>query len=335
MKYFVFIYVLILFASCREDMDDVKEESVADIPQGFPLIEFPQDNEYTPERWSLGKRLFFDPILSRDSTLSCASCHKPELAFSDGLSLAKGIEGRIGMRNAPTLANVAYQPYYTFEGGVPTLEMQVLVPVQEHAEFDFNILLIAEKLNTNPSYVAESWLAYERSPDPFVITRALATFERTLISGHSRYDDFIHGDELALSPIEKKGKDLFFSERTNCAQCHAGFNFTDYSFKNNGLYDEYPDLGRFRLTGQDEDLALFKVPSLRNISITPPYMHDGTFNDLGDVIEHYNEGGKSHPQKSSLIHELHLDENEKYALEKFLESLTDDAFITNVKFRNP
>jgi cytochrome c peroxidase len=311
------------------------DEPLVDIPNGFPQVDFPEDNALTPERWALGKRLFYDPILSADSTLSCASCHRPELAFTDGRAIASGIEGRPGTRNTPTLTNVAYQPYFLREGGVPTLEMQVLVPIQEHAEFDFNILRVADRMSRDPEYVAASLEAYDRLPDPFVITRAIATFERSMISGESRYDAYVHGDHNALTDLEKEGMNLFFSQRTQCATCHSGFNFTDYSFQNNGLYAEYVDPGRFRLTGLESDRALFKVPTLRNIAYTAPYMHDGSISTLEDVVVHYNTGGKNHPHQSSRIHPLHLEQREQYALQKFLEALSDVSFLTEPKFRNP
>lgn len=281
----------------------------------------------------MGKKLFYDPIFSADQSISCASCHKPELGFSDDRALSMGIEERVGTRNAPTLANVAYHPYYTREGGVPTLEMQILVPIQEHAEFDFNILLIADRLKADSTYVELSHLAYERDPDAFVITRAIACFERTLLSGESRYDKFIQGDQTILSSQEKIGLDLFFSDRLSCSTCHSGFNFTNYSFENNGLYAEYPDPGRFRLTNNEADRALFKVPTLRNVEVTGPYMHDGSIQTLEEVINHYNEGGANHPHKSTLIRPLHLLPKEKEALVAFLKSLTDDHFITNPKFK--
>ena len=319
--------------SCDDVVQPELMEPLLDIPLGFPAPEFPEENQFTSERWQLGKRLFYDPILSLDYSISCASCHKPELGFSDDRVLSMGIEERVGSRNAPTLANVAYHPYYTREGGVPTLEMQILVPVQEHAEFDFNILLIADRLKADSSYVQLSHLAYERDPDAFVITRAIACFERTLLSGQSRYDKFIHGDQTVLSSKEKIGLDLFFSDRLSCFTCHSGFNFTNYGFENNGLYAEYPDPGRFRLTNNEADRALFKVPTLRNVEVTAPYMHDGSIQTLEEVVNHYNEGGANHPHKSSLIRPLQLLQNEKDALVAFLKSLTDDHFITNQKFK--
>lgn len=326
------ITCLLLFA-CKKEQPEPTVEPLLAVPEGFPAPVFPEGNELTEERWALGKRLFFDPILSSEGTVSCASCHLPEMAFTDGKQVSEGVEGRLGTRNAPTLANVAYHPYYTREGGVPTLEMQILVPIQEHAEFDFNILLIAERLNADSSYINQSWAAYEREPDAFVITRSIACFERTILSGSSPYDRFLNGNKSALTSAEKRGMDLFFSEKTNCSECHGGFNFTNYAFENNGLYETYADPGRFRLTGDEADRALFKVPSLRNVGVTAPYMHDGSLPTLEAVVEHYNSGGKNHTHKSQLVNPLDLTDQEKTDLIAFLKALTDNDFLNNPKFR--
>lgn len=333
MKILAVALLLGFLMSCDSEPVNPIQEPLLVVPAGFPEPIFPEDNELTPERWGLGKKLFFDPVLSKDSTVSCASCHHPELSFTDGKSVSEGIEKRQGTRNAPSLANVAYHPYLLREGGVPTLEMQILVPVQEHAEFDFNIVQIAQRLQNNPSYVQASLDAYSRLPDPFVITRAISCFERTIISGNSRYDAFINGDHTALSNSEKNGMNLFFSEELSCAKCHDGFNFTNYAFENNGLYEEYDDPGRFRLTGIESDRALFKVPSLRNVAVTAPYMHDGSIGNLRDVIGHYQSGGKHHRHQSPLVKPLMLNEAEQLDLVAFLKTLTDDDFLTNPKYR--
>jgi cytochrome c peroxidase len=306
----------------------LKRNPRLEIPDGFPKVIFPSDNEYTADRWILGKKLFYEKALSLDNSISCSSCHRQELAFSDDVAFSKGSAGAAGTRNAPSLGNVAYHPYYTRDGGVPTLEMQVLVPVQEHNEFNTNILVVADKLKTDSGYSLMSRVAYGREMDYYVITRALATFERSLLSGNSRYD------HKRLSPVEKKGKDLFFSKRTGCANCHDGFNFTNYAFENTGLYENYKDIGRKRLTGKVEDLEMFKVPSLRNVALTSPYMHDGSLSTLEQVVEHYNSGGKNNPRKNMLIKELGLTETEKKELVAFLKSLTDDRFVSNTKFNN-
>ena len=306
-----------------------------EIPNGFPAVEEPEGNEFTIARWQLGKQLFFDPDMSIDNTVSCASCHQPELAFSDDVAFSPGVAQRPGFRNAPSLANVAYHPYFTREGGVPTLEMQVLVPIQEHNEFDFDIVLLSERLSADSVYVNMAMEAYGRSPDPFVITRSLACFERSLLSGDSPFDRFTQQKQPgAMSAAARRGMDLFFSEKTNCSSCHGGFNFSNYAFENNGLYQQYEDPGRFRLTGDEADRALFKVPSLRNIGLTAPYMHDGSFPSLDAVVKHYQSGGKNNPQKSSLIRPLNLTELEMSDLVQFLESLTDETFVQNPMFKN-
>jgi cytochrome c peroxidase len=333
MKRHLFFAGLLMLISCGKNNDIVIIDHSFEIPRGFPEMNIPLDNEFSFDRWALGKRLFFDPVLSRDSTISCSSCHLPELSFTDGKSVSEGVEQRPGRRNAPTLANVGYHPYFTREGGVPTLEMQVLVPIQEHAEFDFNILLVAERLNADSSYVNASYAAYDRAPDAFVITRSISCFERTILSGNSPYDQYLNGDKNALTETEVLGMQLFFSEKLACSNCHSGFDFTNYSFENNGLYETYEDPGRFRLTGEEEDVALFKVPSLRNIAMTEPYMHDGSISNLSDVIAHYNSGGKNHIHKSGFIQPLELTEKEMMALESFLESLTDQAFLSDPKFQ--
>lgn len=331
--FYLLAVILLITVSCEKDTDRTDFSIVT--PKGFPAIDFPEGNEFTEERWKLGKRLFYDPILSVDSSLSCASCHKQSFAFSDNVPTSDGVMNRAGTRNAPSLANLAYHPYFTREGGVPTLEMQVLVPIQEHNEFDFNIVEISEKLKKIESYVTESKLAYGKEPDHFVITRAIANFERSLISGNSPYDQYeFQGDSNALSSLEKTGKGLFFSDRTSCSTCHTGFNFTNYSFENNGLYENYDDPGRYRFTGEEGDRAVFKVPSLRNVAVTAPYMHDGSLESLEAVISHYNSGGKSHQNKNKLIRPLELTEVEQEALLAFLKTLTDESFLNDSKFKS-
>ncbi len=327
--------ILMLGWSCQKEThpDESSEVKLLSIPEGFPEMPFPADNEFSEIRWKLGKKLFYDPILSIDGSLSCASCHKPQLAFADDKALSPGVMKRPGVRNAPSLANIGYHPYFLREGSVPTLEMQVLVPIQEENEFAHNIVDIAAQLQEDETYVRMSEEAYGRKPDPYVITRALATFQRSLISGHSAYDQFYYqGKTQALSESEKRGMELFFSTKTQCGNCHGGFNFTDYTFQNNGLDTVYDDIGRKRLTGKPEDESLFKVPSLRNVGLTAPYMHDGRFATLEEVIEHYNSGGAKHLNKSAIIKPLNLSQADKQDLLNFLNSLTDFEFSANPIF---
>lgn len=334
--FIILVYVLLLTA-CSKEPTDISPDNKLPlwwVPTGFPEPQFPADNEFTTARFALGKRLFYDTVLSRDSSVSCASCHNPQHAFSDTVVFSAGASGRAGTRNAPTLTNVAYQPYFTREGGVPTLEMQILVPIQEHNEFDFNLLLIAERLRTDTTYIRMSREAYGRDPDYYIVTRSIACFERALVSGNSRFDQFFfQGNGNALHPTEKRGMELFFSDKTHCSACHQGFNFTSYAFENNGLYEIYPDPGRYRLTGDSADLARFKVPTLRNIALTAPYMHDGSLSSLQQVVRHYNSGGENHPHKSTFIRPLGLSDIEINELVAFLESLTDFQFVSNPNFQ--
>ena len=307
---------------------------MANLPSPFSAINYPEDNVFTTDRWELGKKVCYDHVLSIDSTLSCASGHKSEFSFSDDVAFSKGVKDRDGVRNAPSLANVAFHPYFTREGGVQTLEQQVLVPLQEHHEFDFNIVLAGERIAKDSMYVVMSKKAYNRAPDYYVITRALANFERSLISNFSSFDQYHFGAQSdAITTAQKRGLELFYSEKTNCFKCHGGPNFTNYAFESNGLYDRYPDKGRRRLTELDSDEGLFKVASLRNVEVTGPYMHDGSMSSLSKVIEHYNSGGRDHLNKSTEIRPLNLTNQEKEDLLAFLLSLTDNKFLTDDQFK--
>jgi cytochrome c peroxidase len=330
---FVALHTII---SCKKDTNIplTFEQPIMQIPEGFPTMIFPEENEYNYQRWLLGKRLFYDPILSRQNTVSCASCHIAGNAFSDTLPMSKGDNNLLSSSNAPTLTNIGYNPYFTRAGGVPTLEMQILVPIQEHNEFNTNILAIVELLKKDSSYVHQAKIAYNREIDPFVITRSIANFERSLISGNSIYDQYTYQNKkAAMNESAKKGMALFFGDKTNCSKCHSGFNFSNYAFENNGLYTNYADSGRMRLTKDETDRARFKVPTLRNIEFTAPYMHDGSIQDLEGVVMHYNSGGVFHKNKSTLVKPLGLSSQEQKNLVDFLKSLTDYSFINNKNFR--
>ena len=224
----IFLGVVILHGCGSDDsLKPLVFDSQA-VPMGFPDIIYPEDNTYSTERWELGKRLFYDPILSVDSSISCGSCHKASFAFSDDVALSNGVKNRAGTQNSPTLANVAYHPYYTREGGVPPLEMQVLVPIQEHNEFGFNIIEIAERLSSDSSYQKLSRNAYGRTLDYFTIVRAIANFERTIVSGNSPFDQYTYqGKTSAITGFELAGLALFNSDKTNCSACHSGIHLSD------------------------------------------------------------------------------------------------------------
>ena len=207
------IFVALALTACYSNSYFLKSNSIKtiEIPKGFPQIDFPSDNAFTIERWTLGKNLFYDKSLSLDSSISCGSCHKVELAFSDDVALSLGVKKMLGTQNAPTLSNVAYHPYYTRLGGVSTLEKQILVPIQEHNEFNFNIIEIAKRLKHNSKYQTLSKKAYNKELDYYVITRALANFERSLISGNSKYDKYKNSNNnKLLTESETRGMNLFF-----------------------------------------------------------------------------------------------------------------------------
>ena len=295
------------------------------IPKGFPNPEIPEDNELNKERIHLGKKLFFDKILSRDSSISCASCHKPEYAFTDGLKKAVGIKNRSVTRNTPTLTNIVYNKNFLRDGVNPSLEAQVLVPIHEKNEFDFHILLVAERLKKKPEYLDLFEKAYGGIPTPKLITKAIACYERTLISGNSRYDQYVYQNKNhVLSSSEKKGMDLF--NKLYCVSCHSGFNFSNGEIVNNGLYEKYEDVGKMRVSLNEIDNGCFKVPTLRNIALTAPYMHNGSLQTLEEVIDHYMKGGNEHPNKHPLIKPFMLSKSERKNLVSFLRSLTDSSF---------
>ena len=296
------------------------------IPFGFPDIIVPEDNPMSDAKIELGKKLFFEKLLSRDSSISCATCHNPKYAFTDGLVKAKGIKDREVTRNTPTLTNMAYNTSFLRDGVNPSLEAQVIVPIHEKNEFDFHILLAAERLKKKKEYVDLSLAAFGEVPNPKVISNAIASFERTLISGNSRYDQFtFQKDSSALSNSELRGMHLF--NKHNCVSCHSGFNFTNGEVVNNGLYQHYEDIGKMRVTLDPKDNGAFKVPTLRNVALTAPYMHDGSLNSLESVIDHYIKGGFDNPNKDNRIKELSLSENDKQDLVAFLKCLTDSSFI--------
>ena len=321
--YIIFLGVAFLFLSF-----DNKNHSYLIIPKGFPNPEIPQENKLTNERIYLGKKLFFDKILSRDSSVSCASCHKPDYAFTDGLQTAVGIKNRLVTRNTPTLTNIVYNKNFLRDGVNPSLEAQVLVPIHEKNEFDFHILLVAERLKNKPVYSDLFLKAYGSIPTPNLITKAIASYERTLISGNSRYDQYYYQSNFkVLSKAEIKGMELF--KEHNCVKCHSGLNFSNGEIVNNGLYEYYQDIGKMRVTLKEEDNGCFKVPTLRNIEITGPYMHNGSLATLEAVIEHYSRGGKNNKNKHEFIQPFDISESEKGNLVSFLKCLTDSSFVAN------
>ena len=296
---------------------------VVQVPEGFPPVPVPAYNPLSPAKVALGKRLFFDPILSGDQSVSCSSCHDPGLAFSDGKSRSIGIDGREGIRNSPSLINVAYQRLLFWDGGSFTLEAQVLAPLENADEMKADLGVVLSRLASHPEYPGLFEVAFGEGPSIKSFTQAIAAYERTLVSTGARYDQFMQGRSSALSTKEQEGLQLF-SGKAGCIKCHSGPLFTNLAFENKGLAPALADSGRARITGIASDTGKFKVPSLRNVTQTAPYMHDGRYTTLDDVMAHYNRGGDGVPNQPAAIKPLHLMPDEIDAIVAFLNSLTDE-----------
>lgn len=291
----------------------------------------PADNPTTLLKVALGKRLFFDPVLSRTGQVSCASCHEPARAFTAPQAISPGVEGRLGKRNASTLINVGDRKALTWSGASPRLELQAMIPLGDHAELDLNPEQLRARLLEEPTYTAAFQEAFGEGPSMQRTVQALAAFERTLTSRQSPYDRYQGGDVEALSAQQVRGMDLFF-DKAECFHCHTGRDLTDGLAHNNANRLFNPDLGVAELSGREEDVGRFVTPTLRNVALTGPYMHDGSRTSLRDVLETYNDGGEPNPSVDPLIHPLGLSPAELDDLEAFLQSLTDPTIATNPAF---
>ena len=335
-------------------------------PFVYGRFHIPQDNPLTQEGVELGRHLFYDPLLSGNNQVSCATCHIQQLGFADGKARAVGVSGKPLAFNSMALANLLWGPQHFFwDGRAGSLEEHALQPIINVDEMDQPLHALLEELRAIPRYVQMFDAAYGEISE-INIARALASFQRTLVSDDSRYDRYLRGEE-SLSDIEEHGRKLFMAHPDvkvslrggNCIDCHSQFltaGFSTYydGFANNGLDpDEKLPEGLASVTGDPGHRGFFKVPSLRNIALTAPYMHDGRFQTLEEVLDHYNEGIVYSRTLSPLIAEasnsltgsaegvahdrisLHLSDEEKQAIIAFLHTLTDDRFTTNPRFSNP
>jgi cytochrome c peroxidase len=280
----------------------------------------------------LGKRLFFEKKLSRDNSISCATCHIPDFAFSDTLDFSIGVGGRKSKRNTPSAMNMASRELFFFDGRAATLEIQATFPIQDHNEMDINIDKAVSKIAQDKFYQKAFKKIYKKSPNKANILSAIADYERSLESS-SPFDDYINGDINAISESAKRGHKVFMNPKNKCFDCHFTPDFTGDEFKNIGLFNgkDLNDSGRYIITKNIKDLGSFKVPGLRNIAITGPYMHNGMFKSLKEVIAYYNNP-KAKIQDAintdSLLHKpLLMTENEMIDLEEFLKTLTDPIFV--------
>ncbi len=299
-----------------------------------PVYNF-KKNPPTKEGFELGRALFYDPILSRDSSISCSSCHLSFTGFAhNDHALSHGIEGRIGKRNAPALMNLIWSPVFHWDGGVLHLEQQAINPISQADEMGSSLPEVLKKLNRRPEYRKMFFRAFGDSmirTDNFL--KGLAQFTASLISCRSRYDLYTAGDSNArFSEQEKNGLLLF---RKNCSSCHPEPLFTNYTFQNNLIKPDSaaPDSGRFLITGRKEDIFKFKVPALRNIALTYPYMHDGRFRNLKQVLSHYEAIGQA--EKGRWSENSPYGDKEKKDILAFLLTLTDSSFLRNKTFHHP
>jgi cytochrome c peroxidase len=284
-------------------------------------IPFPADNPYSKDRELLGKILFFDPRLSHSGSISCANCHNPELSWDDGLAKPVGEGMRQEGRRAPTILNAAWEDLLFWDGRAPDLEHQALVPIASDGEMNQPLDAMARTVNGIQGYKALFDAAYPGEPiDERTIAKAIATFERTVVSGKAPFDRWIEGDESAISEQAKRGFDLF-NGRAGCAKCHSGWNFTDNGFHDIGV--DSSDRGRGAILPLDAMQFAFKTPTLRDCGLRSPFMHDGSEPTLERVIEFYDRGGQlSRPSLAPEIVPLHLSAQEKEDLLAFLKSLT-------------
>ena len=308
-----------------------------DVPLGLIPVFYPEDNPYSPVKAELGRYLYFDTRLSSDNTVSCASCHEPGKAFTDSSPVSTGIGDQLGGRSAPTVINRAYTTLQFWDGRAHSLEEQAKGPLANPLEMtlepeaDQAHEAVVGRILEIPGYKDLFGDAFDDSEITIDhVAKAIATFERTVLSGNSAFDRYKAGDESALNDSERRGMDIFF-QRTACDACHLGFNFSDESFVNVGIgFDPetgtFDDQGRFKVTEDPRDLGAFKTPTLREVEFTGPYMHDGSLETLEEVVEHYDRGGVPNPQIDQRIKPLLLSSQDKADLVAFLRSLDGEGW---------
>ncbi|QDT45559.1 Cytochrome c551 peroxidase precursor [Gimesia alba] len=296
------------------------EEPVIKVPAGLPPIEFPEDNPPTAEKIALGKQLFFDKRLSRDNTISCASCHAPDKGYSNADQFATGFKGQKGGRNSPTVINAAYNKFHFWDGRAGSLEEQALGPIANPIEMNLTLKEAVDRINAIPGYKKQFQKVFGSDATEENIAKAIATYERTVLCGDAPYDKFKVGDKKALSEPAQRGMKLFFGKAV-CSACHSGPNFTDNAFHNIGvgMDAKEPDVGRKAISKLGGDQGSFKTPSLRDIARSGPYMHDGSMQTLKEVVEHYNKGGIPNEFLDEEIYKLNLTPQEVDDLVTFMK----------------
>ena len=338
---FIFLVLLIILVYSFIDTDPYFQITQQDVvfrkPKGFPkpVYDF-EKNKITPEGFMLGRKLFYDPILSKDSSISCGSCHQQFAAFTQiDHAFSHGFNGLMGKRNAPALQNLIWKDAFMLDGGVNHLDLQPISPITNPLEMNESLSSILKKLQRNKTYVELFKQVYKDSGiTSEKLLKSLSQFLALLISADSRYDRYLHGKDT-LSKSERNGLKLF---RANCASCHKEPLFTDNSYRNNGLaiHPFLRDSGRFVITRVKTDLLKFKVPSLRNIAVSYPYMHDGRFYNLKQVLNHYTKSFSSDNMIDPVLKKgIKLNEAEKADVIAFLKTLTDKTFLKDRRFADP
>jgi len=280
---------------------------------------------------ALGKKLFSEKILSKDSSVSCASCHKPAYAFADTVAFSSGIGGKLTKRNTPSVLNMKNRPYYFWDGRAGSLEEQALMPIQNPDEMGLPIAEAVDRLNKNPEYIKLFFKIFKQRPGKENLSAAFAAYEKTLETTNSKFDDWSN-NMGKLSREEEAGRQIFIGDKAKCFNCHFREDFTDDGFKNIGLYDgkDLNDAGHYDFKKDKKNLGKFKTPGLRNVAVTAPYMHNGMFKTLEEVVNYYNDPSKvvSNPINidPDLRKPLGLTEKEKRSLVAFLKTLTDKKF---------
>lgn len=351
----ILLLTALLMHACKKEIKVyVQTPYELDIPSHFPVMIIPDDNPMTKEGVELGRRLFYEVRLSGDNTISCASCHAPQNAFSDSRQFSKGITGQDGTRNSMALINLGWQQFFFWDGRAKTLEDQILEPVPNPIEMHLQWKDAVTRIKDDPTYQQSFLKAFgAKEIDSTQVAKAIAQFLRTMISGSSKFDvmykyenniPFGPGDQAiyqTVTPEEWAGYDLFKSlNGADCFHCHNGPLMQVQKFSNNGLDAVFTDLGRGGITGNPADMGKFKVPTLRNIAFSAPYMHDGRFATLDDVIEHYSSGIQQSTTIDPLIEfafqgGVQLDDFERDILKQFLMTMTDYEFINNPQFQDP
>lgn len=321
------VFAPAFFLVCAMGADTPETEDIR-VPLGLLPIQWPKDNPYSKRKAELGKLLYFDKRLSADGSVACANCHHPKFAFGDGLAVSTGIKGQKGGRSAPTIFNRAYSLAQFWDGRAATLEEQAKGPMANPIEMGNTHEALVTKLNQFPGYkklFKEAFGTEDFNIDH--VAKALATFERTVLSGNSPYDRWKAGNKKALTEAQVRGKNLFFG-KARCDACHEGINFTTNAYHNLGVGTDKPrpDEGRFVVTKNPSEWGAFKTPTLREVERTAPYMHDGSIATLEEVVEFYDKGGIPNKNLDSTIRPLKLTPQEKSELVAFLRSLSGEGW---------